>query len=257
MFFIFAASENKIVNIMKTEHFKRKAFIILTLPFLLWACNKDESSFELEVLTDAYIIRKMIDGEPKSALAFYAYANTSIASATVTPPSGESGSFELSRGEESSSTFYREPKPGEYNAAWPAVGNYNFTVVTTGGETVEQTDAVEIANLAIPVITSATFHASNATLTLKWEPVQGVNGYVIKLLNAQGKTVFMSFALTAANKEFNINSSSGNWFNQVYTGDELKLQLHAFAFESGTAAETAMYNISEIAIAEKDITWGN
>jgi hypothetical protein len=242
---------------MKAKQFYRKALILMTLPFLLWACNKDESIFELEVLTDAYIIRKMIDGEPKSALAFYAYANTSIASATVTPPSGVGGSFELSKSEETSYTFFREPEEGEYTAGWPAVGNYIFTVVTTDGETVEQADVVEIANLDIPEITSATFFPSNASLTLKWESVPGINGYVIKLLNAQGKPVYMSFALTAANNEFNINPSSGNWFAPVYTGDELKLQLHAFAFESGAAAETAMYNISEIAIAEKDITWGN
>jgi len=225
------------------------------VPFLFLGCNKDTES-KFEVNSDAYIIRKNIDGEVKSAAAFYVYANQGISSATVTPPTSGGGPIELGKSEGSSFTFFKEPSPADFKVQSPTAGIYQFDVESSEGVKIQQMDELEIFNLQMPQITSAAYQSGSSSLNVKWLTVEDADGYVVKLLYPDGKIVFISFALTPSTSEFNVSPSSGNWMNQIYAGEEVLLHVQSFIYDSGATLADNIYNIGEIAIAEKEITWG-
>jgi hypothetical protein len=225
------------------------------LPFLFLGCNKDTES-KFEVNSDAYIIRKKIDGEVKSAPAFYVYANQGISSATVTPPTSGGDPIELGKSEGSSFTFYKEPSPADFKVQPPTAGIYNFDVESSEGVKIKQMDELEIFNLQMPQITSTAFQSGSSMLNVKWSTVEDADGYVVKLLYPDGKIVFISFALTPSTSEFNISPSSGNWMNQIYAGEEVVLNVQSFIYDSDATLTDNIYNIGEIVVAEKEITWG-
>jgi hypothetical protein len=241
---------------MKLHHIYFGILLFLIIALLFAGCNKDNIETEFEVFADAYTVKKMMDGEPKTAIAFYAYGNNNIASARVTPPAGESGSVQLNASEGSSFTFFKEPENEDFKPDWPATGNYVFEVESTSGELVQETDFLEIVNPEIPEIVSTTFSPSTLSLTVKWESLSGVDGSVVKITDKQGNIVFIGYGLTPTTTEFPIGTGTGTWYSSVNLGDELILQVQSYIIEQGTDEDLSVYNIAGIAIGEKEIVWG-
>lgn len=242
---------------MKTRNLSRSILLILVLPFFIASCNEESEDVAFELRADAYVIKKMIDDEIQFGTAFFAYGNKAIATATVIPPSGAADdSFELEVTESSVFTYYKEPAPEDFSPNYPIQGEYIFDVETNEGETLQQTDILESGLLEIPEITEVTYHISAETMSVEWEAPEGADGHVVKLLNENGDVVFVSYTLISTAEDYEINQSSGNWDGTAYTGDNYTLQVHAFTYEAGVVQEELLYNIKEIAIGEKQITWG-
>lgn len=241
---------------MKSYHIHTGILIFLLIALLFTACKKETGETEFEVFADAYTVTKLVDGEPQTAVAFYAYGNKNIASARVTPPTGESGLVQLAASDGSSFTFYKEPEPKDFNTEWPTEGIYVFDVESTNGETIQETDFLEIINLEIPEIVSTSFNTNTLTLTVKWETVAGAEGAAVKLTDKQGNIIFISYGLSPSTTEFPLGTGSGTWTSSANLGDELILQVQAFVVESDVNEEISLYNIAGIAIGEKEIIWG-
>ena len=241
---------------MKTKGWYRKILLISTLSLFFGGCGLKENDIEFEVFTDAYTIKKRIDGEVKFAVAFYVYGNSGIASATVTPPAGAGTPIELTSSPESSFTFQKEPENEEFKSGLPIVGSYLFEVVADDGTAVQQTDELQILNLGIPGITSAVFQNGNTGLQVKWEIVAGANGYVVKLLDSQYNIIYLSYGISPTATEITVDQGTGSWKSPVYSGDQLILQVQAFVYEPGATEENIIYNIGEISIGETEIVWG-
>jgi len=239
---------------MRTTRLGKILLMAFALPFVFWACNDDDDQLEFEVYADAFVMKKVIDNEVKHGVSYFAYGNKGISSATVTPPAGEP--FELVVSEESTFTFLKETSEEEFVSSLPQNGSYLFDVESKDGETVQVTEVVENGTLEIPVITETTYHSEDATMTVEWEESENADGFVVRLLDDEGKVKFLSYALNPTVDEFNINSSSGSWANQAYSGDELTLQLQAFTYESDVPQEELVYSIKEISVAENQVTWG-
>lgn len=237
------------------KQWKKIVLFTAALPLLFWGCNKETES-KFDVNSDAYIIRKKFDGELKAATVFFVYANQSISRAAVTPPEGQGEPFNLSRSEESSFTFQKVPSVADFETETPAPGLYIFDIESSDGVVVQQTDELEIFNLQVPVITSTNFEPANMSLTVKWDTVANADGYVVKVLSNGEKALFTSFTVSPKTSELSINSASGHWSTPVYSGDKVKLNVQAFVFDSGATLVDNIYNIGEIAVAEKEITWG-
>ena len=48
-------------------------------------------------------------------------------------------------------------------------------------------------------------------MSVEWEAPENADGLVIKLLNEEGKVIFLSYTLIATADEYDVNPSSGNW----------------------------------------------
>lgn len=242
---------------MDTIRTFKKLWLFIGVALAMAACEKEEEETELEVNTDSYIIQKNIEGEVRFAPAFYAYSNKSLESVTVTPPTSEAGSaFELETVPDNALTYAKEPDSTDYQAQMPVTGDYLFEAVSEEGITVQQTDLMEPANLDIPEITTADYQGGNSTMEVKWETVSGANGYVVKIVDLQGKTIFMSYGVSADSNSFTVNQDQGQWIGTTYNGEDYLVQVQAYAYDSDANEENFMYNIKEVSIGEFPIVWG-
>ena len=242
---------------MKTKQFTGKILLIVAFSLIFWACNDENETSNFEAFADAYVLKKEIDGEVKYAATFFVYGNKAISSATVTPPAGGGGSFELAATEESVYSFYKEPREDDFTSELPLEGNYLFEVVSASDESLEKSDLLENGSLSIPTITDFTYQPASESADVKWESVANADGYVVRLLDTGGKVIFLSYSLSAGADELSISPVTGNWAEQAYSGENYTLQLQAFSYEPGiTDEELLAYNVKEISITETQITWG-
>lgn len=239
---------------------KQQITLILFLPvfsgiMLIASCNTDDEEPAFEVDADACIVLKKIDGEPKSAIAFYVFANSGIASATVEPPGRNSKPLPLQKSDESAFSFYRFPGDEEFRAQFPVTGTYNFEVVSKRGKSVQQQDSVSIVFMSVPEIISITPDKGKSSLTINWTPVEGMNGYVVKLYHPGGGTIYSGKQLTSAASKYTITPGEGKWITTLKKGDRAILQLHALRYQTGNTTKNRMNNLNGIAIAEASIIW--
>jgi hypothetical protein len=246
----------KKLNSMKLYQINTAILIFLIFSSFFTACNKENPETEFEVFADAYTVKKLVDDEPKTAIAFYAYGNKNISEAKVTPPEGEGSSVQLAASDGSGYTFYKEPEPEDFKSESPAEEIYVFDVESTSGEVVQETDLLEIVNPEIPEIVSTSFNTNTLTLTVKWEAITGADGTAVKLTDKQGNTIFISYGLSSTTTEFPLGTESGTWTSSANLGDELILQVQAYVVEGDVNEELSLYNIAGIAIGEKEIIWG-
>lgn len=240
-----------------TKNLYRNILLILALPAFFFACNDEDENIAFEVQADAYIVKKKMNDEMKYGIAYFAYGNKAIESATVTPPSGAGDAFSLEASQSSVYTYFKEPSADDYSATFPIEGQYVFDVESQDGEVIQQADLVQNGLLELPVITETTYHSDVQSLKVEWEAPDSADGHVVKLLNESGDIVFLSFTLTAVAEEYEINQASGNWNGSAYSGENYTVQVQAFTHESGVSQDDLLYNIQEIAIAEKQVAWGS
>ena len=202
------------------------------------------------------LLKKYIDGTAKYATAFFVYGNKSMSSATVTPPSGAGSETELATTTESVYVRGKEPADSEYSTEWPAVGSYLFEAVSQDGETIQDSDDLELDDLPIPHLDSIKFVSGENFLDLEWNTIEGAEAYVIKLRDSSNKVVFNSITLDPSSTQLRIRKNEGNWKEQVYSGETYSVQLLAFSFDSEATNADYAFNIKEIAIGESEITWG-
>ena len=241
---------------MMTKILHRNILLILALPFIFFSCNDEEEEKALELDVDAYIVKRKVDDETKYANAYFAYGTKGIESATVTPPAGAGGSVELAASASSISVFFREPVMEDFTPMSPAQGNYVFDVESREGEVLQQSDMLEGEKLEIPEITEVTYQSNIETMTVEWGSETNADGFVVKLLDQNNNVVFISYTLIASAEEYDINQISGNWDGIAYLGEDYTLQVQAFAVESTATEDNGLYNINEVAIAERTVTWG-
>jgi hypothetical protein len=118
-------------------------------------------------------------------------------------------------------------------------------------------DILSYEGLEIPEFTKITF-STLLILELEWNDVSGADGYVVKMFDTNGKLVFNGYGVQGDVNKYTITSSSnsGFWNTPAVEGQSYLLQLSAFSYDADANASNAAYNISEISIGEKQITWG-
>ncbi len=241
---------------MKAAGLSTKFFLSLCVPFLLNACSNDESTEDFDAIVDTFIVKKKIDGQIKSANAYYVYANNKVASATVTPPDDSGGSVSLNAVDDRKSDYHHEPDTTEFNLIPPEPGNYVFEIESAGGEVIQKTDLLKLINLTIPEIDSTYYSKSTLTLTVKWKKITDTDGLFIKLTDKEGDIVYISPALAGSVTELQIGTGEGNWISPANPGDVMILQIQSVVIEDNADKNYSLYNIEGTAIAEKIIIWG-
>ena len=72
---------------MKLKGLLLRIIIVLSAVPAIISCNKDGDE-AFEVLSDVYYINQIIDNEVQTGVAYYAFGNKAITSATATLPGG-------------------------------------------------------------------------------------------------------------------------------------------------------------------------
>lgn len=240
---------------MKTKTIFRNTALVLLAGFTVVSCNDNEE--KLDVITDVYVINKMFDNEVKSAATYFAYGNKELMSVSVALPNS-AGNVALESYPGSIYTMAKEPKDSDYKTTAPVNGNYSFSVQSADGETLQVPDILSYEGLDIPEFTKTTFSGTPFILELEWSDVTDADGYVVKMLDTDGKLVFNGYSVGGDVNKYTVTgtSNSGFWNTPAVNGESYVLQLNAFSYDAEANISNYVYNLSEISLAEIQIEWG-
>ena len=218
------------------------------------ACNKDEEEEAFAVSGEAFYINRITDGELKTAVAFYAYANKVISSAAVVHPNGNE--TELENSSNLGQTWFKEPDLSTYTSEYPADGTYLFEVTSKDGVTLEPVDLLEIDSVGIPDITSTEYNDERFSYQLEWEEAENADAFLVKVLNEDEDIIFSGYLMDKTVTTYELTQSKGYWDNVPVTDETYVFQVYAYSFEEGASEANYINNIQEVSIAQKEIVWG-
>ncbi len=239
---------------IKTKMSFKTVLLSLFVVAILASCNDEKNESAFEVSSDVYIIKKKIDGSEMYGVACYAYSNKVLESAIVTPPGGSE--IELSPVNESVNTRAKEPQESDFSPSLPDGGSYLFEVTSAGGETIQNSDDLELDDINVPVIDSLKFNGGDLSFYVGWQSVSGAEAYVVKLLDNSDELMFVGLTLDSEVTDYNVRQETGTWLKQAYAGDTVAVQVAAFTFDSDATNLNFAYNLKEMAVGETKVIWG-
>jgi len=239
---------------MQKKKIYRIAGIALFMVVTFTACMKDTNP-QFDIMGDVFVTKKMINDETQYAPSYFVYGNLGMTSATVTLPNG-GGTVDLD-GTSGSLTYQKVPAELDYSTEMPDEGDYFFEAVSTKNETLQVSDELQLDDLAIPAIDSIVF-ITTSTVQVYWNSVSGADGYFLKITDAGGEDVFLSYSLDANTTSYTImdgSESTGNWKKTIEMGQMYTIQINAFSYDADANQNNNVYNIQEVAIGQSQLTW--
>jgi hypothetical protein len=239
---------------MKIQKSGKIVFVFL-ISFMLVSCFSKDTQTELEVYTDAYVIKKMINDEPMYAITFYAYGNQMMRSGTVTEIGGSGVRIDLGLNPNSIFTLWKWPSESDFRPYPPSASEYQFSVTAESGLNNESTEYLNPKDIAIPVITKAAFSDNNKLIDVTWNPVAGADGFLVKVAEENANIIYTSDGMLPTITNYTINLLAGNWTKPVEQGNTYTIEVHAFVYEADADDFYKVYNVEEISIGTKSLAW--
>jgi len=230
------------------------ALIVITA-VLLGSCFGDDDDPQIEVFTDAYILKKMAGEDEVYARTFYAYANKLMKSATATEIGGSGEKIELTQDPRSIYTFSKIPQQSDFIPNPPATSDYLFQVTSEDGITKESQDFLSFDDIEITEITKTEFTENNKYLDIAWTEVSDADGYLVKIYNTEGIEIMTSYGFDTDILDYRLNVVLENWIIIPEQGETYLLQVHTYVYEQDVEPGYEAYNIQEVTIAETEIIW--
>ena len=238
---------------MKTQNLKKIIFLILT-SFMLISCFKDNET-PLEVNVDAYTVKKVIGEQSAYGVAFFAYGNQIMKSGTVTQVGGLGEQINLGLNPGSIYTLSKEPNIDDFKSFVPSASEYVFNVLAESGSTKEDTDYLNPKNIGIPVILKVEFNEIQKLIDVTWMKITAADGYFVKIAEENGAYIYSSGAIDTDVTTLSINLLLGNWTRPMEPGNTYMIEVNAYAFEDDADEFTAAYNLEEISVSSKSVSW--
>ena len=232
-----------------------KIVIAFLTSLIMVSCFSKDTQTELEVFTDAYVIKKMINDRPMYAVTFFAYGNQMMRSGTVTEIGGSGGYLNLGLNPNSIFTLVHWPVESDFKPYPPSATEYKFNVTAESGITNESTDYLNINDIEIPVILKTVFSDNKKLIDVTWTSVARADGYVLKVAEENGNIIYATDGMIPTVTSYTINLLTGNWTKPVESGNTYTIEVHAFAYEEDADDFYNVYNVEELSIGEKSILW--
>ena len=228
--------------------------VVLMLISVLWtSCSKDDTE-NYEYVPDVFLVNQIMNNDTVHALTYYVFSNTEMANATVVRSDDPNNEIEMSPYENSPFVMIFEPSDNDYTTEPESAGMFLFTIESDNGITVQDSDYFDPQKLTVPKITELSYSLEN-NLIVKWADVDDAQVYLVKVIDPDGTTIYMSNQMGSATNQVTLDSSHGTWSDQPEVGVSYTVQLHAIVYESGVNALNAAYNVEEISIGKKTIVW--
>ena len=245
---------NKFLNTFNRNILFIGTFLLLSIGIVFNSC-KDQEQIDVifEGYGDMYIQKKLVDGEIFYAPYYHLIANTSINSATVETPDGETVELEPY---EYLTTYINEPAENEFTTLMMETGSYRFSGSYGDNITFNITDVFDGRIVGFPEIDSVGYDDMDYSIYVSWELVGGADIYKVKLANQAGNIVFEGAELTSESNAFKIGLDTEGWTIDPYKGDVFNMQVHAFSFDGDAGDDNWYYNIECDSYSEMQIVWG-
>ena len=233
---------------------KSKMLLMLPLAAILvfTACEDEETAFEADV--DVFVLsQKNAEDAVVYAPVYYVYGNKNMDDVTVLTSSGNE--VQLKSDGNTDSRFLKEPAEEDFQLTPPTTGNYNFDILASSGEEVQESDQLGSGNL--PPVTIEKAVVEENVLEMEWTDI-GAQAYSLRM-----------YAITDDNEEqiiyagnfqeaatLALNPALENFQNGQHPqeGEDYILELQSYLFEEGVQNNLSS-NIQAVSAARDTITW--
>lgn len=235
--------------------FKKIITIILVATIVsgLVSCDDDTTDKgDIQVIGDAFILKRKIDEKIQYAYTYYLYANFPMSSASVTTPDQEL--IPLAVSDQLSLEFSKEPLFEDYTENIPQSGLFHFNAkyIDTDYNT---TDNLTFIDMAIPEITSTEYFYAAETLKVDWNTVPEADSYIVRMIDGDNNVFFTGYLLDEDATSYEINQQTGTWLELPNYDQRFVLEIHASRYVQDID-ELELYYIEEVSICEETINWG-
>jgi hypothetical protein len=232
------------------KNFKLLIFILLAA--FSSSCNKDDG--DSTVVGDAIVISKKSGTNTVYAIAYYAYAYSTLKSVSVESALDSTMQVDLAANGIYTTNFLKEPTDKDFTTTKPIADTFIFNAVFESGNTYQTKDAITSDILAPINIEECTYNATKSYAELSWTALTNADSYVITVFNSSGTVVFRSAELANTITGVNLSASTSGWTSGYpVSGDTYTVRILAYKYEDSTNPNA--YHIQSTSYSEASIVW--
>lgn len=238
---------------MLKKSYLRNAALFLSMAGLLFSCLKDE-----EVITgygDAYILVEINGQDTLKGLGLHAWSYSDFSAVKVTSPVTSAPELTLQPYLGYKQDFILETPLSGMTKTLPAAGNYLFLATYADGSTLNFTNELYPDFILPPQIKTAAFNQSAQRVDVTWGNVVYAHSYNVKLINAEGKVLFLSPELSNSVTDFSFSRNTQGWQTGDYPANGTTLTIEVAAYHK--EKNTPLNKLQCVARSRKSITWGS
>lgn len=250
---------------MKTLKFTKLFFILLaSISVTFISCSDDDDETTPNQHNDAFadVFMKKVNtpNGVKYGVVLYS-GGEGLTSTTVTGPNGTI--FDLEEYWKGTGNMRKHPTMQQMTSTMPQEGDYVFTLTFDDGETKDITDTLSDVEINTITGVNVTYDSTTETITASWNPIDNIDGYMIKLTDEQkneNKPIFVNqMPNTMTSYTFNRSTSdaSPGWMRQgvPVTGDTNYIMVVGVKYEAGVDGAARMQNKQCATAKPTHITW--
>lgn len=237
---------------MKTNIIPKIAGLVL-FPLLFSSCLDNE--VDLTGYGDAYILVEVNGQDTVKGLGLHAYSYSEFKSVVAIVTGNQSLSYTLTPYLDFKQDFLYTTPLSQYSMTLPATGEYIFNVTFADGQTLALYDRLTSDFIAPPKITRCIYTKLNATVDVEWEKVKLADAYNVKLIDQNGKILFVSPAYNNSTTVYSFGSGTQGWQSAASIpadGQVVNVEVAAYLMEA-TLVQDELQCISK---SRYEITWG-
>ena len=239
----------------KSNFILRAAMLMMPAALFFTSCIDDPETPPFDATADVFIQKITKNGESKTALAFWVFANQSMDTVTVEGPGDDT--WGLKKDPSSSRVFSLFPEDEDYKAEAPAKGTYKFAVSSAqdGEAPLNLTDELGSEVLGEMVIDTVEF--KNSKLTVKWDTLANVDAFLVRLYDDSDDLMFVGPKLISKASEFSFGVSDQGWSNKKAENEKTyRLEMVGIRYETGATSINRDYNVQYISMTSTNVVWG-
>jgi hypothetical protein len=218
-------------------------FLLLSGSFLtFFSCVNLDT--EKQILPDAYVCSKIIDGDTLYILGGYVSSNATMKSVTMESADG-SLSDSLTKLDYNGYYFERTLNENNYKSQKPVKGYCKFEIVSGDGTICDTTDYVSADILAPVKITEVKTDSVDQSIIVNWGTNSNASYYVVKFFK-NDSLVFISNGIPSGYSSMIVYTYSSGWNTNIplESGDSLDVVISGILNESGDSQYSEIQSVS-------------
>jgi hypothetical protein len=237
---------------MRTNIIPKIAGLVL-FPWLLSSCLDNE--VDPTGFGDAYILVEVNGQDTVKGLGLHAYSYSEFKSVVVNVTGSQSSTYTLTPYLDYKQDFLYTTPLSQYSKTLPASGEYIFSAVFADGQSLALYDRLTTDFIAPPKIKNCLYYKQNLKVEVEWEKVKLADAYNVKLIDQNGKILFVSPAYNNSTTTYSFGSETQGWQSTTSIpteGQVVKVEVAAYLMET-TMQQDELQCISK---TRAEITWG-
>lgn len=230
----------------------RHSVLLLALSVSLGSCLSTDDP--LTGYGDAYIIVETSGQDTLKGLGLHAFSYAEFSEVTAVAPGSAAVPYTLQAYLGYKQDFILETPRGEFTKMLPLTGTYLFSAKFTDGQLLNFSNELYTDVILPTVIKTAVYNITGQRVDVTWGSVLRANSFNVKLIDSEGKTLFLSPELNNSVTEISIARDTQGWqtADLPAQGNTLTVEVAAYLKEKNSS----MNRLQCISRARTTVVWG-